>query len=66
MEKEEILNVIENLKLKVEEIEKLGQERDLTKSELQELANIFEAIEKMQMELPERPRTLQFEVNPNP
>ena len=59
MEKEEILNVIENLKLKVEEIENLGQERDLTKEELHELANVFEAIERMQMELPERPQTMQ-------
>ena len=66
MEKAEILNVIENLKLEVEKIENLSQERDLSAVEAKELANIFEAIEKMQMELPERPLTLQFEVNPNP
>ena len=60
LKKREILNVIENLKSKVEEIEKLSQERDLSKEELRELARVFEALELMQLELPSRPLTLQF------
>ncbi len=64
MEKEEILNVIANLKLKIEEIENLSKERDLNREDLHQLATLFEALYRMEMELPERPRTLQFEVKP--
>lgn len=65
MEKEEILNVIENLKIKIEEIENLSKERDLNREDLHQLATLFEALYRMEMELPGPRLTVQLGVNPN-
>lgn len=60
IERKEILNVIENLKMKIDELSILSEERELTEKEQREEKTLIEALELMRLELPERPLTVQL------
>jgi len=61
MERAEILNAIENLKARLDELYDLSQERFLTAEEMEEMDAVFEAIGRVKLELVEKPLTLYFE-----
>jgi hypothetical protein len=64
LEKQEILNVIANLKERLEKLCNLSEERMLAEEEQREEENLIKALELMRLELPERPLTVQLEFNP--
>lgn len=62
---EETKENIEKLSRKVEDIYALAQQRTLTKEEAELWAELIDAVSELRLELPERPLTVQLEVNPN-